>query len=191
MSRYYYFAATLPALQLGAPAAMKTAEFLERCARHLGPADLEVVRAAHLGSEPEGVPEAASRSPLLTRYYAWERSLRNELVRLRARRLDRAPEAWLRPAERDDTAPRIAQLVFQASNPLEAEILLERQRWEALEGLKANHFFDLESIVAYRLELQIIERLGRLREAEGEARYRETYAAILAAAKTSGTGVTQ
>jgi hypothetical protein len=191
VSRYYYFAATLPSLQLGAPPPMGTGEFLERCKRHLGSGDYAVVEAALLGSAPEGPPAVTEGSSLLTRYYAWERSLRNELVRLRARRLERAPEPWLRPATRDDAAPRVAQLVFQAGSPLEAEILLERQRWDAIEGMKALHFFDLESIVAYRLELQILARLGRLREEEGETRYRETYAAILEAAQTSESGVTQ
>jgi hypothetical protein len=191
VSRYYYFAATLPALQLGAPAPMGTAEFLERCSRHLASADYAVVEAALLGSAPEGPPAVTERSPLLTRYHAWERSLRNELVRLRARRLERDGEGWLRPAARDDAAPRVAQMVFQAASPLEAELLLERQRWEAIESFKALHFFDLESIVAYRLELQILARLARLRQEEGEARYRETYAAILGAARTSESGVTQ
>ena len=170
---------------------MTSLEFLERCGRHLRPADMAVVEAAILGSGPQGPPEPAAASAVLVRYYAWERSLRNELVRLRARRLDRAPDAWLRPASRDDLAPRVAQLVFQASSPLEAELLLERQRWDAIETLKSLHFFDLETIVAYRLQLQILARLARLREEEGEARYRETYSAILGAAQSSESGVTQ
>jgi len=185
VSRYYYFAATLPALSVGAPAPMSSAEFLDRCKRNLSSSDYATVESAVLVSAPENRPAACSASALLKAYYAWERSVRNELVRLRARKLERSPEPWVRPTARDDTASRAAQAAFQAGSPLEAELLLERQRWDTIDSLKALHYFDIESIAAYRLELQIIERLARLREELGEERYRETYAAILGSAQTS------
>jgi len=191
VSRYYYFAATLPALQVGMPAPMTSAEFLERCTAHLPPAHLAAVAAATISSPATAVPPGANGSTLLVRYYAWEWSLRNELVRLRARRLERAPEPWVRPVSRDDIGSRVAQSVFQAASPLEAELLLERERWAVIESLKALHYFDLEYLVAYRLQLEILVRLARLREEAGEAHYRETYAAILAAAPETSPGVVQ
>jgi hypothetical protein len=183
VSRYYYFASTLQTPQLGVPAPMTSEEFLDRCGRHLGPEDLKAVEAAVLVSAPAGPPAATAGSPLLVRYYAWERTLRNELVRLRARKLDRPADPWLRTAGRDDVAARVAPGVFGAGSPLEAEMLVERFRWEAIEALKVLHFFDFDSIAAYRLELQILERLARFRPEQGEARYRDTYAAILGAAQ--------
>jgi hypothetical protein len=182
---YYYFAATLTTLEFGASAPLSSAEFLELCRRHLSPSDLGIVEAAVLVSPNEGPPSAAAGSAFLSRYYAWERTVRNELVRLRARRLERAAEPWLRGAERDDAAPRAAAAAFQGATPLDAELALERQRWEAIRSLRGLAAFDADSITAYRLELQIIERLARLREEQGEPRYRETYAAILGAADTS------
>lgn len=189
MPHYYYFAATLPALQLGAPAPMTSDEFLERCSRHLGEKDHALVAAALLVSPAVGPPTSTGTSRLLRCYYAWERTVRNELARLRARRLERAAEPWIRQTTVDDTAPRAAQAAFQASHPLEAELILERQRWDYIQGLRALHAFDLESIAAYRLELQILERLARLRHELGETRYRQTYAAILGAAQSTDSGV--
>ncbi len=189
MGTYYYFAATLPTPQMGAPPPMTSAEYLTRCSRALAPRDLAVVAAAVLVSPPDGPPAATVASRLLTRYYAWERSARNELVRLRARRLERPSEPWVRVTLQDDVAPRVAQAIFGAGSPLEAELQLERERWSLIRSLGALHVFDLEALAAYRLELQILERLGRLREAEGEARYREAYAAILGATQSSETGV--
>lgn len=191
MTRYYYFAATLPTPQLGAPAPMTSAEFLDRCSRTLAPGDYRTVAAATLASPPEGAPPATAESALLVRYYSWERALRNELVRLRARRLDRPAEPWLRPAPRDEGASRTAQAAFGAESPLDGEVLIERQRWSVIENLKALHFFDLASIEAYRLELQVLERLALLREDRGEASYRETYSAILGASQSTESGVQQ
>lgn len=189
MRRYYYFAATLPAPQMGSPPPLSSADYLARCALHLAAADLAVLRAASLVSPAEGQPAATVSSPLLTRYYAWERTLRNELVRLRARRLERDGESMIRPTLADDTAARSAAAIFAAGSPLEAELLLERERWGLIRSLSALHVFDLERLLSYRLELQILERLGRLRQTEGEARYRETYAAIMGAAESTKTGV--
>jgi hypothetical protein len=165
---------------------MTSAEFLDRCRRHLSPDDYRLVAAAVLTSPPEGAPAGTGSSSLLGHYYSWERALRNELVRLRARRLERPSDPWLRPAPHDEGASRAAQAAFQAASPLDAELLLERQRWSHIQGLKALHIFDLESIAAYRLELQIIERLAHFHEERGEARYRETYSAILGSAHSTG-----
>jgi hypothetical protein len=185
---YYYFAATLPTPQMGAPAPMTSAEYIQRCARSLGHRDLDLVSAAVLVSAPEGPPAATRPSALLRRYYAWERGVRNELVRLRARPLARSPEPWLREAAHDDAAVRIAQTVFGAGSPLEAELVLERERWNHIRSLGSLHIFDREALAAYRLALQILERLALLRQTEGEAHYRETYAAILGASPTTETG---
>src|SRR3972149_4263118 len=142
---------------MGSAPPMTSAAYLERCALHLGPDPLSLVTSAVLTSPPAGQPPATRSSPLLCRYYAWERAVRNDLVRLRARRLEREAEPWVRPTRPDDGAPRVATAVFAASSPLEAEILLERERWALLRAMGALHYFDLEHLAAYRLELQILE----------------------------------
>ena len=137
-------------------------------------------------------------STLLMGYYGWERSTRNELVRLRARKLGRNADTYIRSADStgrvlvDDDASRSALVSFQAESPLDGELALERERWSKLESLCALHAFDIDCLLAYRLELLILERLARLRSETGEVRYKETYAAILGAAQsTEKTGVPQ
>ena len=119
MPSYYYFAATLPTPQLGSAPPMPSATYLERCALHLRPEDFRLVAAAVLSSPPEGQPHATRSSALLCRYYTWERTLRNELARLRARRLGRDAEPWVRRGATDDAAPRVAAAVFGASRGAE------------------------------------------------------------------------
>ncbi|MDP2815062.1 MAG: DUF2764 family protein [Rectinemataceae bacterium] len=184
MSRYYYFAATLPSLAFSAQPPMKGAEFLERCRIHLTEGDFSVVSSARLLSKTD-LPASPEPQGFLDGYYAWERSVRNALAILRAHRLGKSGDRWLRPAGRSDDAARAASAVFQASTPLEGEIALERERWAFIDGASANSVFELDSIIAYSLKIQILERLSGLVPEKGEAGYREACAAILGGAENS------
>lgn len=186
MSRYYYFGATLPTLQFGASPPMSSSEFLRRARVHLRPDDAAVLDKAGLQSE-SGLKKPTG-SAFLDRYYAWERTLRNEFVLARAHRLGRSGEKWIRPAGRDDEAARDARSIIHAvaesATPLDLETALEAVRWALVERLRGRTVFDFESIVAYRLELLIIERLAVLTAERGESRFLPIYADLLEAART-------
>lgn len=188
MSHYYYFAATLPALQQGAAAPMTSAEFLERAARYMSGRELEAIRAAALSSPPEGAPAAClGLSPLLDGYYAWERALRASLARARAARLGRPAPALPADAAASSAAGLAeaqARAAAQAASPLEGELLVERARWEAIESFLGYDQFRFEAVAAYRLRLLSLERESSLTAERGEEGYRATYAAILGAANT-------
>ena len=133
MSRYYYFAATLPSLAFGAQSPMTGAEFLERCRIHLIHDDSALVAATVLSSESDSPPKESRISEFLSTYYTWERSLRNALVILRSHRSGKSGEKWLKPSRRNDDSARAAGIVFQAGTPLEGEISLERERWTFID----------------------------------------------------------
>lgn len=187
MSRHYYFAATLPSLQFGAQPPLSSGEFLERAARYLEAGELACLGGLSLADSLPLFGEAQVAS----RHRVWDKALRNELVRLRAKRLGKGAEAWLRPEEEyGPAAIRAAQAAFQASSPLEGEIAIEKERWALLDDLAPFQSFDFESLSAYLLKLHILERLASFEVGRGESLYRETYAAILGAAGTSSeTGV--
>jgi len=185
MGRYYYFAATLPTLQFGGSSPMPSAEFLRRGRIHLRPLDSGILEKAKLQSDP-GLPPPTG-SVLLDRYYAWERSLRNEFVLARAHRLGRSGERWLRPAEKDDDAARDARSIFHAvadsATPLDVEIALEATRWARVDRLRGRTVFDFDSVVAYRLQLLILERLAALTAGRGEPNFQSIYDAVMEAAR--------
>ena len=182
MSRYYFFAATLPSLQFGAPPPMPPADFLVLAARYLDGSDLGFLSSLGLGEDEE----LRDGPRIAARHRAWDREVRNELVRLRARRLGREPGTWLRGGgEASPAAAKAAQAAFQAPSPLDGELVLEGERWSLLDALSPFQSFDLESICAYYLKLLILERLASFGAEGGEAMYRETYAAILGSARTS------
>jgi hypothetical protein len=184
VSRYYYFAATLPGLQWGSAPPSSSEEFLLRAARNLEASDVAVLEKASLSSvswenmRDEGL---IKRGDLLDRYYAWERGLRNELVRLRAQRLGWDAGKFLHPKALGDetTCIRAASAAFLAADPLESELVLERERWAYIDSLAPYQSFDMSSLVAYRLKLLILERIASFDVERGEEEYRLLYAAIL------------
>ncbi len=180
MSSYYYFGATLPGLRYDSAPPMPHAEFLERASRYLSARDLDTLGSARLYVPEDGAaPAAASGSVLLGRYYRWERALRNELARLRAQRLQKPVERYLRPGDPEWDGLRVAQAAFQADDPLQGEQLVEKERWSFIEQLAVNRQFDLEFLCAYSLLIQSLERRARFRADSGEAGYRTVYRSVL------------
>ncbi len=152
-------------------------EFLSLCKRHLSSADYIEVAGLFVFIKGQKAP-AGLRSGFLADYVAWERSFRNELARLRARRAGRSEENYIRPASRSDEAGRAASACFTAEDPYQAEILFARERWNASERLSALSAFDIDFILAYRLKLSIAERLEGLEAGAGAAGYRQLYCDI-------------
>ncbi len=162
---------------------MPYAEFLER-ARNLIPADdYETLSGGRIFAPEDGsFPTGSGRSPLLGEYLAWEIGLRNELVKARAQALGKTAERFLRPGEPGFEAARIAHAAVACDDPLEAELLIERERWALIDRLETGHYFDLEALVAYGLKLQALERRARFQVERGEAAYTNAYESILAGA---------
>ena len=181
MSSYYYFVATLPSLLAGASAPpLSHAEFLERSSRFLSEKDMAVLEGARLFIPEDGsFPTAAGSSPLLARYYRWELSLRNELARLRAGRLQKPVEKHVKPGEPEWDGLKVAQAAMQAEDPLQGELLIERERWSFVESLAVGRFFDLEYLVSYALMLQALERRARFAAQRGQEGYETVYRSVL------------
>ncbi|MBU0936706.1 MAG: hypothetical protein KKI09_12950 [Spirochaetes bacterium] len=183
MASYYYFTATLPSLSQGSPPPFTHAEFLERAGRYLKPADMATLASAALYIPEDGsAPLPASGLNLLRLYYRWERGLRNELVRLRAQRLQKPSDRHLKPGDVEWDALRVAQAAFAADNPLDGELLIEKERWLLIERLAVNAFFDMTYLAAYALKLQALTRRELFKPAEGEAGYQTVYTSVLQSA---------
>lgn len=181
MSSYYYFTTTLPSLQAGASAPpVPYAEFMARASQFLSARDVATLGGASLFLPEDGsFPSAAASSKLLGRYYRWELSLRNELARLRAGRLQKPLEKHIKPGDPEWDALKTAKAAFQADDPLQGELLIERDRWALIESLSVNRFFDMEHLVAYALLLQLLERRARFVKEKGQESYRTVYRSVL------------
>ncbi|HUW68924.1 MAG TPA: DUF2764 family protein [bacterium] len=153
---------------------------MEQASRFLSAKDMAVLSGARLFLPEDGsFPVSVSSSPLLARYYRWELALRNDLARLRAGRLQKPVDKHVRPGEPEWDGARTAQAAFQADDPLQGELLIERERWSLIETLAVNKFFNMEYLIAYALHLQVLERRARFDIQRGQEGYRTVYRSVL------------
>jgi hypothetical protein len=159
MGEYYYIVASLPLLRWGEAPPITHHEFLEVCDSQLGRGEREQIQWARL--DPEEIPMEKRLHPLLLQWAAFENTIRNELVRLRAEKTGRSGEEFLhREPGFNSTAFRKVKAAAEHPSPYEAEIHLLRIRWEFLSGWEVGHTFDLTALIRYCLQLQILERMS-------------------------------
>lgn len=167
MSDYYYLVASLAALRFDAPPPMSREEFLTRCGEQMSAGDFHAVEAAAL----DGLSGGGRACPVLSKWNRWEVSLRNALVRLRAQKLGRDPHAYLEDIDEELGSEQAAREAFAASDPLEAERLLDRMRWSCLDELEVGHFFDTERLVVYALKLMLLQRIAAMSRERGQEEF--------------------
>ena len=112
-------------------------------------------------------PFAEVKLSTLHKWRIFDTALRNELVKIRAARLGRDQENYLRCD--GYTEPAISRIAMNAHrNPsiLEAERMLDEERWHLLDELSLGHYFDLDLLVIYAIKLLILERWQRIRAAD-------------------------
>jgi hypothetical protein len=161
-SFYEYLLSSLPMLLLGAKPPFEFEQFLFRCEELIPAEDFALLQVC---SQAE-VFEQAVEQPTLKCWITFERSLRNELVKLRASRKKIAPEKFLREGA-DDPALYHAALASQRLPSLvESEMMLDRERWQKLDELAFGHYFDVDALLVYGLKLQILLRWERINTAD-------------------------
>lgn len=160
---FYFFVASLPALHLGAPVPMPLAEFRAEVARLL-PAETAVELEAVLrGDGP------AARSVFARSWFALQVQLRNAVVHTRAARrgVDEVP--FLRPQSGISLYLQDAVVAaYGKPNPLERELALDRIRWEAADEMARAEPFREPTVLAYGLQLQMMERWAALQDKAGQ-----------------------
>jgi hypothetical protein len=163
---YYFFAATLPVLDLDSPPPMAVKEFLQSCRRHLTAADAEAAEAAL-------TPAAAARCahPTVRAWHDRETQWRNAIVRQRALRAKRDAGPFLRAQAGGDAAIDAAvAAAFNAASPLEREKALDRVLWKQAEELAGWDPFSATAVIVYGVRLRMAARWAGLSAAAGESR---------------------
>ena len=183
-SHYYYLGAQLPYLTYGQNAPMSSGAFKSLAVEFLTPADAEILDFCTLDPDSATSCETASAKPacgtssqLVDSWKKWERTLRLTLAKGRAQKLkrDAPPEVPDYPAE----AVAAAKTALLMDSPLEAELYLDKARWDAIESFQGMNNFHKNAIYAYLLKLLLMERRAAFNAEEGFAEYKRLYAAIL------------
>ncbi|MBN2534242.1 MAG: DUF2764 family protein [Spirochaetales bacterium] len=168
MSQYYYTGASLPFLDFESDPPFPMDEFLLTCKRECTKRDFSLLEEISL------IPadQSAGQYPLVDNFYAWERSLRNELVLLRAKKKGIDPGEYLQEGKGQLEPVLVARSAFQNESPLAAEKILSKARWMYLDNLEIGHYFDLEKLIVYKLKLEILIQKAQTNEDRGREMYK-------------------
>lgn len=170
---YTYFAGSLPTVFWGEKPPVSLADFDTDAQRLLAPEDYAMVQALDLLGDGE-----AHRLDAVRQYQDFENSLRNAWLDHRKKsRPDAADFRRGYPDFYSEIAPALAQ-ANSAADPLEAEKIIDRLRWNKLDDLSAGHYFDLEYIALYKLKLLIAGKYGQCDAAAGNVVLEEILSAL-------------
>ncbi|MBM3247825.1 MAG: DUF2764 family protein [Candidatus Omnitrophica bacterium] len=165
-SEYYYLVASLPMLDFAMAPPTSYEDFLEHCEEQLSEKDKEIILRATIEPTQTTLDNCAT----LQKYREFDRQLRNELVVVRAAKKEKEKSDYIKGEYyANPFMAHYVYVIFSQDSPQEAERMLERMRWEVIEDLKSGHYFDVDYLVAYALELQILERWGKIDKAKGKA----------------------
>jgi hypothetical protein len=134
---------------------------------------------------PYGAPPPPTNSSFIDGWYAWERALRLQLARYRAQSLKRDGAAPVDPPGSPPEADAAAKAALALESPLEAELLLDKARWDAIGALEGLDYFGRNTVYSYLLKLLLMERRSAFKPREGFAEYKALYASIME--QVSGT----
>jgi hypothetical protein len=173
LNLYFYLVSSLPFLDYDDDPPFTISGFLESCAGCCSKSNFFLLENASLFPRVE----ITGRNTLLSRFYSWEISLRNELARLRAKKKGYGPEKYIREQSRSlisgEIAPQqTARAVYQQESPLLAEETILRARWVFLDELEADHHFDLEKLIVYKLKLEILVQKSHMKQEKGEEKFK-------------------
>ncbi len=189
MGSYYYLVAQLPAISFGSVPAMRSKDFIDLASYLLTAKDADLLAQCSLDPFPEAdgalAPLVATGSALIDGWRTWEGALRLNMAKLRAQNLKR-DGAGNREAPADPlNASAAARAAIAVESPLDADLFLDRARWDAIEAFQGFDYFGRDTVYAYLLKLLLLERRAIFKVDEGFAEYTALYASIMEAAPYS------
>ncbi len=173
----YYLIAQLPSLDaLGenTPLPITEERFYELCNRLLGKKAAAALSEITLVPQRDGEPAA---NALVEAWNKGERDLRLALAEVRAKRLKKqaGESKGSYPAELLETVCAASEM----SDPMEAELYLNRFRLDFLETLRPSDPFSQAAVYYYGIKLKLLSRIRGFDTESGEKQYRNIYNSII------------
>jgi len=163
-SYYTYLISSLPALYFGVKSPFSLDEFLNICSGTVSIRDLDRMRHVLAGFDYQ-VDNSVIAG--LKEWGKFNLVLRNELVKPRAARKKVDPMKYSRA---DTYAPasitHLAVSAYRSHNILEAEKMLDLERWRMLDEVSRGHYFDIVALITYALKLKILVRWDKIRNSD-------------------------
>jgi len=165
MSYYTYLISSLPMLNFAAKTPFSLEVFFAKCKGLIADTNLEILRNA-CSKDIDFLNMTAKGR--LKEWVNFEVALRNELARIRARGKKIDPAKFIRLPDYPQFQISRVALAAQRHSAyvLEAEKILDQERWDFLEQLSFGHYFDFDFLLIYALKLKILERRDQIEKAD-------------------------
>ena len=155
---------------------------MELVSKYLEKRDAELLEYCTFGAKKEAEPPTSSK--FLNQWRKHERALVLNLAKIRASKINGFQEHY--DIEADIDVENQAKTAVGMEDPLEAELFLDKCRWDAIERFIGITYFDVSVVYAYLLKLLLIERRSSFKTEEGFAEYKSLYASIMESAPQVG-----
>ncbi|MDP8264445.1 MAG: DUF2764 family protein [Candidatus Aceula lacicola] len=166
-SPYYYLVSSLPMLDFDKEVNFSYQDFLNLCQEQLSEKDFSILKKSTLNYD-----DSCTESPVLDRWAKVNRRFRNEMIRIRAKNQGKDSSDYIRGDRYVDSASiSVVHRAIKAENPLEAEKILDRFRWQKLNEFIRRDIFHIEALVVYGLQLQILERYREINSSKGREKF--------------------
>lgn len=175
MPGYYYFTASLPMLKKDAELPFSSKEFISLCSSQITEKDLEILNEALFDGSGNGNQHA-----VIKLWNDFIIALHLDLAASRAEKIGIISDEYSVSFRKIPGTVDIVKQLMQASNPLEAENLLFSVKWNYIEEICTNHFFDLVMLITYYLKIQLLERHSAHNKEQGLEAFKHIFSNIQA-----------
>jgi hypothetical protein len=155
---YYSLVASLPHLKIGDEPPFSIEEYIGNCAQWITENEVGILNSVLLGNYD------GKNCPVCRSWYNIETQIRNAAAKHRGQKLGVDFKVFLQT--HDGFSGEIEQLVtdaFTRTDPLEVEEELDRARWQLADELASGKDpFCFEKVLAYGIQLKIVERWNRM-----------------------------
>jgi hypothetical protein len=154
---FYSLVASLPTLQIGDEPPFSTEEYIGTCAQWVSEREAEILGRILI--------EKADIAPcvLCKIWNDIEVQLRNAIARHRGQKLGLDYKKYIQ--QHDGFSGTIEMLIndaFTSNDPIVLEQGIDRARWQLAEELVGQDPFGFEKVLAYGIQLKIVERWNRM-----------------------------
>ena len=175
---YYFFAATLDPINYGDEPPISSQEFRVLCQKFLSKDDAAFLKYCYYDAKLTMETTKPTGSDFIDNFLRQERSFLKMLAFNRAKKLGRTVEE-INDVDESAFGDKTSKVAIEMTDPLEAELYINKERWSALDELINISYFEVVNIYSYLLKLQLLERKHFFSTAKGTEEYQILYNTII------------
>lgn len=163
-SDYYYFVASLPMLEFGGKMPFSVSRFFKLCREYLTFEDAEFIEKIHI--LPNENTEDSSE--ILKAWKRFDIILRNGIARSRALKYGKEAQPHVGGETYSDPAVfKFAKWLMEQDSPIDMELAVDRLKWQQIEELGKGHYFDIDCLSVYAIQLLILDKWNKINSTNG------------------------